>query len=78
MIFWPTPAAQEGASPHIRLAINTAYRHIALVEFCRLFKEVETGSTRERISSSDWRTISAWQSFAKQSSRLTAEDRRRP
>ena len=66
-----------GASPHIRLTDNT-YVILRWLGFADSSKRLRPASTRGRISSSDWRTISAWQSITKQSSRPRAEDRRRP
>src|ERR1700730_2953627 len=40
-----------------------------VVGFAASSKRLKPASTRGRISSSDWRTISAWQSITKQSSR---------
>jgi hypothetical protein len=57
-----------GASRDIRLTDNT-YVILRGLGFADSSKRLKPASTRGRISSSDWRTISAWQSITKQSSR---------
>ena len=57
-----------GASRDIRLTDST-YIILRWSGFADSSKRLKPASTRERISSSDWRTISAWQTITKQSSR---------